>query len=242
MSQFPITIEKHNRFHILRDDLLPGGTKSIIAEHIIKMNDDKSQFVYASPVYGGFQIAISHYCQQNNKRAIIFSAKREILHSNTKRCINLGAFVVDISPGYLSNVTHKAKKYVTNNPDACYINFGAYDYDHISIIAERTRQVIESLGYEPDQIWCAVGSGTLISGILLGTTTAKIYGVQVGKSVTITHPRLTLLNYRKPFEYESKYHTPFPSMSHYDKKAFEVMSRCLGVPYDGLILFWNVMG
>ena len=242
MNQFPITIEKHNRFHILRDDLLPGGTKSIIADHIIQLNNDKNKFVYASPVYGGFQIALSHYCKLHNKKSIIFSAEHKKQHSNTKRCRQLGAYVVDVSPGYLSVVTHRAKQYVKDNDDACYINFGAYDSTHIKLIAERTRQVIESLGCEPTQIWCAVGSGTLVQGILEGTTTAHICGVQVGKSVTITHPRLTIFNYDKPFHYETTYPTPFPSMPNYDRKAFEIMNICLRGSPEGNILFWNVMG
>jgi hypothetical protein len=55
-----IVIEKHKCVNVLRDDLLPGGTKSILMPSII---GDSLEYVYASPVYGGFQIALSAYCQ-----------------------------------------------------------------------------------------------------------------------------------------------------------------------------------
>lgn len=55
-----ITIEQHFGVNVLRDDLLPGGTKSILMPSII---GDSLEYVYASPVYGGFQIALSEYCK-----------------------------------------------------------------------------------------------------------------------------------------------------------------------------------
>ena len=45
-----ITIEKHNNVYVLRDDLLPGGSKSILMNHILDPNYD--EYIYASPVYG----------------------------------------------------------------------------------------------------------------------------------------------------------------------------------------------
>lgn len=61
-----ITIEQHKGVNVLRDDLLTGGTKSILMPSII---GDDLEYVYASPVYGGFQIALSAYCQSVNKKA-----------------------------------------------------------------------------------------------------------------------------------------------------------------------------
>ena len=55
-----ITIEQYKGVNVLRDDLLKGGTKSILMPSII---GDDLEYVYASPVYGGFQIALSAYCK-----------------------------------------------------------------------------------------------------------------------------------------------------------------------------------
>ncbi len=67
-----ITIEQHKGVKVLRDDLLTGGTKSILMPSII---GDDLEYVYSSPVYGGFQIALSAYCQSVNKKATILWLK-----------------------------------------------------------------------------------------------------------------------------------------------------------------------
>ncbi len=97
---YPIIIEEHNCINILRDDLLIGGTKSILMPSIV--NDDFDEFVYASPVYGGFQIALSAYCKSVNKKAIIFCAKRKIKHNNTLKCEAFGATIIEVHYAYIN--------------------------------------------------------------------------------------------------------------------------------------------
>lgn len=236
-----IILEQHCGFHVLRDDLLEGGTKSILANFIIQQHIDKDQFVYASPAVGGFQVALSIYCKLYNKQAIIFSAKRRSPHRHTLLCKDLGAIIADVSPGYLSVVQHRAKQFCYGNDQAHYIDFGAYSDIHIDLLSNRCEMVIDKLGYEPDEIWCAVGSGTLLSSILKATKTAHIYGVVVGADCHIVDPRVILIKYDKPFDYESKFPTPFPSNANYDRKAFETLMKYRN-GYDRSILFWNVMG
>ena len=101
-----ITIEQHKGVNVLRDDLLTGGTKSILIPSII---GDDLEYVYASPVYGGFQIALSAYCQSVNKKATIFCAKRKEMHPNTLKCIEYGAKVVEVPYGYLTVVEKHAE-------------------------------------------------------------------------------------------------------------------------------------
>jgi hypothetical protein len=212
-----IIIEKYenqNGIYVLRDDLLPGGTKSILLYSIIKRGAPSSdpqlqggemppfvnEFVYASPCYGGFQIALSIFCKNNNKKATIFCAKRKIRHPNTEICIQNGANVIEVPYGYLSVVEKHAREYVSRKTmcqttDAegkilgvqCLaplvplkIAFGANSPENITIIASRAKRVIESFteiyGKPPDEIWCAVGSGTLISGIIQAV--AEMQGAQ----------------------------------------------------------------
>ena len=252
MVHFPITIEYVNGIYVLRDDLLLGGTKSILANEIIKQNKDKKEFIYASPVYGGFQIALSLYCKLYNKQAVIFCARHKIKHKNTLICKQLGAKIVEIYPGYLSVVQHRALEYSNKSDDRYYINFGAYSEQNIRLLVKRTQKVIEKWrknphrsslrSQEPDEIWVAVGSGTLLTAILQATKKTHVYGVQVGADVDIKDPRVTILKYNKPFEYESRFETPFESMAHYDRKAFEMLIQKRGYNPKKNILFWNVLG
>jgi len=227
-----ITIEKHNGIKVLRDDLLIGGTKSILMPTII---NTITEHVYASPVYGGFQIALSAYL---GSLATIFCAKRNIMHPNTKECIKYGAKVIEVPYGYLSVVEKKAKDYCLIT-GAKKLVFGANEPQNKIIIGNRMKQIIQQLGKEPDEIWCALGSGTLVESILQSTHKAEIKGVQVGAEYKGSHERLQIIKYDKPFEKESKYKTGFQSMPNYDLlKAWEY---CNKFKTKDDVLFWNVL-
>ena len=295
-----IVIEKYKNQHgiyVLRDDLLPGGTKSILIDSLLVNHHHVNELVYASPCYGGFQIALSIYCKNNNKKATIFCAKRKIRHPNTEICIQNGANVVEVPYGYLSVVEKHAREYLReprfhHTPSLqtkgiilgaggvlvgglaplvpLKIAFGANSPENITIIASRAKRVIESFtniyGKPPDEIWCAVGSGTLISGIIQAVaemqgaqcltpncqapcskesegSPLKIYGVQVGKEFNGSQfSNVTILVYPKPFEYASKLKIDFPSMPNYDLKAFELcLEHNENSHHNKKVLFWNVL-
>ena len=236
-----ITIEKHHGIYVVRDDLLPGGTKSILLSEINKENPDTKEFVYASPVYGGFQIALSIYCKSHNKKATIFCAKRTKQHANTLKCIENGANVIEVDYGYLSVVEKKAREYCIGKPYVEKIIFGASTHKNKLIIAKRVQQVMKTIPFIPDEIWCAIGSGTLISGILLGTRNINIVGVQVGAEFKEEHTHLRIIKYPKSFDKESKIKIDFPSMPNYDLKAFELCLKDFELNSTKKILFWNVL-
>ena len=217
-------IQEHYGIHVLRDDLM-GGTK-MVCMPFIQEND--YEYVYASSVYGGFQISLSLYF---GKSLTIFCAKRNVMHPNTLRCKELGANIIEVPFGYLSVIEKKAREY-SQKPNCKKIIFGGKDY--IDAI-EKYAASLKLKGI--DEIWCAVGSGTLVSAICRAYPNIKVYGVTVGGKVKIDYPNLTLLEYHKPFSYESKLQLDFPSMPNYDRKAFEV---CL-LKSDGNVLFWNVL-
>ena len=259
MSIFIEKYENQNGIYVLRDDLLPGGTKSILIDslvHEVHDYDNVNEIVYASPCYGGFQIALSIFCKNNNKKATIFCAKRKVRHPNTETCVQNGANVVEVPYGYLSVVEKHAREYVREREPGVTLKiaFGANSPESINIIASRAKRVIErfytTYGTPPDEIWCAVGSGTLISGIIQGcnemqgtASPLKIYGVQVGKEFKGSNsPNVTIIVYPKPFEYASKLEVNFPSMPNYDLKAFELCLKYnANSDENKKILFWNVL-
>jgi hypothetical protein len=230
-------IKDHYGIKVVRDDLLPGGTKSILMKSID--NPAINEFVYASPVYGGFQIAISMYCKSVGKKATIFCAKRNVSHANTLTCIEHGATIVEVPYGYLSVIEKKAREYCSGKQATHKIVFGASTIENQLCIKNRVLDAITALGQEPDEIWCAVGSGTLIMGILMAVSKkVKVFGVQIGAEFKHESSNLTIIKYPKSFEKESKLKIDFPSMPNYDLKAFEV---CLAEKGQGLVLFWNVL-
>jgi len=229
-----VTLEKHNGIIVLRDDLLIGGTKSILMPSII---GDNTEYVYASPVYGGFQIALSAYCQKAGKKATIFCAKRKLKHPNTLECLNYGANIIEVPYGYLSVVEKRARDYCQETRAEKLI-FGADTIENKIIIGNRMREIIRTLKREPKEIWCVIGSGTLVNSILLATSTAKVYGVEVGGEFKGSHERLTVLKYHKSFDKASKHKASFKSVPNYDLKGFEY---CEKYKKSDDVLFWNVL-
>lgn len=224
-----ITLEIHNGITVLRDDKLIGGTKSVIVDRLVG-ND----FVYASPVYGGFQIALA---ETFNERAHIFCAKRKILHYNTEVVLKRGANVHQVEHGYLS-VVEKAAREFAKAKGYTKIAFGAAE--HKELLVKRVKQVIARLGQEPEEIWVAIGSGTLFEAILEGTKFATVCGVAVGKVYENFHVRANIYYYPLPFHKECTYPVPFPSMANYDRKAWEFCNK-LRLCGNTDILFWNVL-
>lgn len=243
-----IIIEKHSGIFVLRDDLLPGGTKSVLMKSIVDdVPPEIDEFVYASPVYGGFQIALAAYCEAHGKKSTIFCAKRNKTHANTLKCISLGANVVEVPYGYLTVVEKRARDYCLSRPNTKKIVFGAKDEKNIKILSDRAAQVFAQIGTPLDQVWCAIGSGTLVTSIATAAakTNAKVFGVQVGAEFSPPpHLGITVIKYEKRFEQPSKYSASFPSMENYDLKAFEkcVQTTKEQVANGGQILFWNVYG
>jgi threonine dehydratase len=249
-----ITIEDHYGITVLRDDLLVGGTKSVLMPSI---DDDINitEFVYASPVYGGFQIALSAYCKTVNKKATIVCAKRNLKHPNTLKCIEYGANIIEVEYGYLSVVEKKARDYCYEKPHIKKIVFGTKSEETIQLISNRMTQVLQLLkkrGRYPDEIWCAVGSGTLISGIVKAVPESiTVIGVQVGAEFIPDeqNQNLMIVKYPKSFEKESNLIIDFPSMPNYDLKAFEMCLEYYNKYYNDKnckhtkknILFWNVL-
>lgn len=117
--------------------------------------------------------------------------------------------------------------------------------DNIKLLSIRTKNVISKLGREPDEIWVAIGSGTLISGILRAVSNnVKVFGVQVGTDFTAEkeYNNLTVIKYPKPFDKVSKLKIDFPSTPNYDLKAFELcIENNKEVHNNKMVLFWNVL-
>ena len=221
-------IKSYNGIDVLRDDLLVGGTKSLLMN---QLDTSVEEYVYVSPVYGALQVALSDFCNKNDIRCTIISAKRKVRHPNTNKAEELGSKIIEIPYGYMVVLNKHKRDYLLNNPSAKEIPFGLDTEVSRDIIAERSK-ILDRY----DEVWCVIGSGVLVEGILRGTTTAKIKGVVVGKEYTNNHHRLELYHYHKPFN-QSARKPPFPSTKNYDAKAWEY---CMKYKTSLNTFFWNV--
>lgn len=235
MLNYDFEIDRFEGMKILRDDKIAGGTKSRFINSLL--NPDALGFVYASPVEGGFQIALSAAAKRIGKPAFIFSALRARPHQNSIRAKEEGGRIMQIKFGRMSNVAAKARKYAEAN-NLQLIKFGGNESGMIDGIAELMRRIIARIG-EPEEIFCAVGSGTLIKGIIKGSSRAKIIGIQVGKLFRDPIPaRASIVVYPKPFDQPSGFRAPFASCANYDLKALEFAVK---LKQSKEVLFWNVL-
>ncbi len=223
-------VEITDGIHVVRDDLIPGGTKRRYIDDLVSLPYD--EFVYASPVYGGAQIALAHACTQVGKRAAIFTAQRGTLHANTIRAYNAGASIHQVPSGYLSNVKSKAKQYAEYN-GAYLAPFGFDTPEAIGAIAQAAQDVVSQYGIF-DECWCAAGSGVLARGLQAGRISKKYFVVAVGKEPNAGFAQV--IDYPLAFEKNSRTLPPFPSCINYDAKVWEYVRE-----RKGKILFWNVM-
>jgi hypothetical protein len=225
----PVIIE-HEGVLVVRDDLYPGGTK---ARFLGAMFEGTDEVVYASPAEGGAQTALATVARRLGKRATIFVARRAKPHPRTIEAAKLGAKVVSIAPGYLSVVQARAREYCTQT-GARLMPFGADMPEAINAIAAAACMI----GIEPDEVWCASGSGVLARGLAAAWPNARRHAVQLGRTLI---PRdvagATVHVYPAPFGCETRSKTPFPSDSQYEAKAWEVTMAHKGA---GRVLFWNV--
>ena len=217
---------------MVRDDLYPGGTKARFIGAFLRGADEA---VYASPAEGGAQTALATVARQLGKRATIFVAQRIRPHPRTLEAARLGAKVVTVQPGYLSVVQARAREYCERT-GATLVPFGVDMEFAIDAIA----RAAASLNIEPDEVWCAAGSGVLARGLARAWPAAKRHVVQVGRGLSAADVAgATIHEYPVPFGREAQTRAPFPSDPHYDAKAWE---QCAARKGPGRVLFWNVAG
>jgi hypothetical protein len=229
-------LETHEGIVVVRDDLLPGGTKRRAIP--IFFDDAHDTYVYASPVQGAAQLALAYTAREYGKKAVIFCAERKTKHPNTLRAIQLGAYVREVPMGFLSNVSAKARDFCEQT-GAKLLPFGLDDplfIEALAAVARNLPQEHSLLRRPPTEVWSITSSGVLTRALQLAWPDAKFFGVRVG------HPpdAGSALVYDAPEKFEQpakrELLPPFASCLHYDAKAWRFVKR---LAHPGA-LFWNV--
>ena len=223
-------MEMHRGVMVIRDDMFPGGTK---ARFIGKLFQGVSEAVYATPPEGGAQTALALTAKNMGRKATLFVAERAKPHARTLEASRLGAKVIPVSPGYMTVVQSRAREYCRET-GAFLIPFGVDFPEAIATIAEAAR----ATGLDPDEVWCASGSGVLARGLAIAWPKARRHVVQVGRELSLRDVAgATIHVHPKKFGETASVKPPFPSDPHYDAKAWEM---CMLKRGPGNVLFWNV--
>lgn len=222
-------VEEFDGIRVVRDDLLPGGTKMRYILPLIEGRPER-EFVYASPAFGYAQVALAHCAAMAGRRATIFTAARKEPHPLTRAAHQAGARIVMVPHGYLTNVQAKARIY-TERTGAMLVPFGVEVPEAMAALAE----VARGIGITPAEVWSVAGSGVLSRSLQLAWPAAAFNAVMIGKADSdIGRAR----RFVSPlgFEQACKDAVPFPSSRWYDAKAWGFIRRHA----QPGALFWNV--
>ena len=230
-------IEEHNRFLVVRDDLVPGGSKMRFLPYLVK---DAKEVVFGGPFCGGAPYALSVWGGRTKTKVTLYYAKRKELHTRQKKALKNGATIYQVPYGYMYNVQSKAKKYAKDK-GALFLPLG-FDVSEASNPFIHQMKLVRSMVGNVDQVWAATGSGMLARCLGKAFDPIPVHGVIVGlasRNEKQTYSsNVTLHKYPKDFSWSSGYESPFPSCGNYDLKAWEMCQKLS----KGKTLFWNVLG
>ncbi|MCY1704556.1 hypothetical protein [Pannonibacter sp. SL95] len=215
---------------MVRDDLLPGGTKARIFRSLMEASP-ATEFVYAGPAFGAAQVALAAVAYQMCRQATLFVPARKTRTRYTIEAESYGARIIEVRPGYLSNVRCRAEAWAAER-GAMMVPFGG------GCRTEAITEAAQSLPIEPDEVWCAGGSGTLARALKVAWPEAQLHVVRVGRELPHIQGA-TVHETGHPFERAVKPDAPFPTHPNYEAKAWEIMQ---GAQPSGQRLFWNVYG
>jgi hypothetical protein len=219
-------ITEHAGVLVVRDDLLPGGTKTRVLPVLL---DHAAEYVYASPTQGYAQVALAYTCQAAGKRATIFCAQRRQRHPRTVEAAAAGARIIEVKAGYMNVIRARARQYCAV-AGARLLPFGFDDPRVLEALAALGRD----LPVTPREVWTVAGSGVLTRALQHAWPQASFHAIQIGAVPAIGRARLYLAP--EPFAEDAKLRPPFPSCSNYDAKAW----RFVAAHAQPGALFWNV--
>ena len=219
-------LEDHGGVIVVRDDLIPGGTKARVLPAIM---NGAAEYVYASPVCGYAQVALAIVARHMGKRATVFCAARKTRHRLTNEADRNGARIVEVPVGYMTVVRKRAQDYC-HETGAELLPFGLDSPAFITALAD----VALALPIKPTEVWAVAGSGVLIRALQGAWPTAAFHAVRIGSKPDAG--RAQVIEAPEKFENDARMPPPFPSCTNYDAKAW----RFVRERAQPGALFWNV--
>lgn len=246
-NPLPVIVE-HEGINVVRDDMLPVGSKARGADYVIghcpKFSHIK-EWVYGScPATGYAQVSLPYVCNKYGKKAVLFMAARSMdkLHEYQKRGIELGAEYHWIKDGMINVTQKRAKDYVTEKPKERFLLPIGLDCPYIigSLI-----RVARSLDIRPNEVWSIASSGTLSRSLQHAFPDAIVHAVSAGGHRMSQHQLGDAIFHPTNYKFDKKVKEseapPFPSAPTYDAKAWHVMKKYHEQHgRKDPVLFWNV--
>jgi hypothetical protein len=237
----PPVIEMHEGVTVVRDDLVPGGSKARFLPLLIR---GAREAVFGGPFCGGAPYALAVVGQRLGIPVTLFYAQRKRLHPLQAAAQAAGARLEWVPAGRIAHVQKRAREYAAA-AGARFLPLGFDAPDAEGPYLAAMRAVRDQIGV-PGQVWCATGSGMLARCLGRAFPEAAVYGVAVG--LASRHdaqdfpPNVRLLPTLYRFDQAVAEAAPFPCHAHYDRKAWlGARAAASGRRAGTHVLFWNVL-
>ena len=231
------TLDDGRVIHVVRDDLLEGGTKVRHMDFLIRNIEQKEIVFGGGSAFGNSQIALAIMAKKYGKKTVLFQAKRKVLLPNQVIAKEYGADIREVSMGMLTVTLKRARDYVEKDPDNRY-NI-PFDLDQNEYIKKSMKVICDRLDVEPTEIWSVSASGTINRALQYSYPDLPVHAVQVGHKLTaddLGRAKLYISEYKFSKHVKDEDKPPFPSSTIYDAKAWKFCER---YAKDGA-LFWNI--
>jgi hypothetical protein len=233
---------------VVRDDLLPGGTKTRALDYLIGHDPDFAmiqEWVYGeAPAHGYAQIALPIVCGRYGKRAVLFMADRrqETWHHCQKRGMEEGGIYHWVPNGMLSVTRKRARDYVNESPlTRKQVPMGGDVPSAVACLVRAMRQMY--VPFAPTDVWSVISSGTLSRALQEAFPNATVHGVVVGHHPTLEQSGRAVL-YQSSYKFaqpiKAQDAPPYPSVAEYDAKLWPIYQSWRTTHPDANVLIWNV--
>jgi len=229
---------KHDDVIVVRDDLLPAGSKVRFIDKLIRDTDCEEWVFGGSNKVGWGPISLAYVCQKYDKKSTCFWAERKEPTWHQQKYMEYGGRIEWVKMGMLNVTLSRAERYRRESPQTRRTLPLGLEHDWVlgSIV-----KVAQSLDVVPDVIWTVGSSGTINRGLQLAFPESEVHVIQTGHKMderqigrAILHE--TAYKYDKPVKQAEA--PPFPSAPEYDAKAWKVIQE--NMDRNKLNLFWNV--
>jgi tRNA1(Val) A37 N6-methylase TrmN6 len=232
-------VRTHGEYLVVRDDLLPGGTKRRGLMAYVQQHSEYTEFVYASPCEGYAQLGLAHACHDLGRQATVFVPERSTrgLHTLSQQAERLGAKIIQVRHGRQSNLKFRAEEYCRATKGAHLVAFGC---DHPVVIAAIKEAALSvPLKKAPTEVWCVASSGVLTRSLQAAWPHVKHYAVEIGHAPTreqLGEATVFKSTYEFSQDCPEAERPGFESSVTYDAKAWSILQERASPG----ALFWNV--
>lgn len=234
----PLILQEHDKFLVVRDDLIDGGTKRRVLNRLFPRFQEK-EIVCASTPYGYGQLALAFACRDFGKKAKIFQYNPGHFTEFYHKASDLGASIEVFKRGAFEDIQTIAREYASKSSERLFLS-SSFDEDFF--IAELVAVVRDANVFPPPQeVWCVAGRGVLTRALQKVWPDAEHHVVRIRTDCSLYGSDCDAGNARiysapEAFRDEARYPPPFKSAAHYDAKLWQFAKKHASAG----ALIWNM--